>query len=143
MVDDELLGGIKGLNPRWCVKAGNMDRNQYKSYSEMVKPTSISILVAIKCEFFELLCDFQLDQSNAFQNTRTVDDAQGDKNQPMLEGLPEFYCRQPPGFVKYNKKGKPLVCRIKCGMQGRIDATRLHSDRKMKLLEKAMFHSGN
>ena len=26
-------------------------------------------------------------------------------------------------------------------MQGRIDATRLHSDRKMKLLTKAMFHS--
>ena len=105
-----------------------MDRGQYKSYSEMVRHTSISVMVGIKCEFYDRLCCFQTDQSNAFQSTRTVEDGSVSSNQPMKPGLSDFYCWMPPGFVKYDKKGKPKVCRIKCGMQGRIDATRLHSE---------------
>ena len=55
-LEEGKLAPHRGLNPRWCVKAGAMDRSIYKAYSEMVRPTSVSVVVAIKCEFFDELC---------------------------------------------------------------------------------------
>jgi hypothetical protein len=46
-----------------------------------------------------------------------------DKDGNQLKGEPEFYTEQAPGFKKYGKNGEELVCKQRCYMQGRIDAT--------------------
>ena len=113
-------GGLvfQKLNPRWCIKGGNMDRDMYKSYAEMMRSTSMNIGWGLKGEFFKTLIDALLDLGNAFQSTRTVD-----KDGKQLKGEPEFYTEQPPGFKKYGPNGEEMVCKQNCYMQGRIDAT--------------------
>jgi hypothetical protein len=106
------------LNPRWCVKGGTMDRDVFKSYAEMMRSSSMNIGWGLKSAFYDQLIDALLDLSNAFQSTTTVD-----KDGNQLEGEPEFYTEQAPGFKKYGKNGKELVCKQRCYMQGRIDAT--------------------
>ena len=106
------------LNPRWCVRGGTMDRDMFKSYAEMMRATSMNIGWGLKGEFFKQLIDALLDLGNAFQSTRTVD-----KDNKQLEGEPEFYTEQAPGFKKYGPNGEELVCKQHCFMQGRIDAT--------------------
>ena len=106
------------LNPRWCVKGGTMDRELYKSFAEMMRQSSLNILWGLKAMYYKKLTDGGLDLSDAFQGTATVDE-EGN----LKEGENEFYTRQAAGFVKYGPNGEKLVCRQKCFMQGRIDAT--------------------
>ena len=68
--------------------------------------------------FYKSLCAGVFDLSEAFQGTATVD-----SDGKLLEGENEFYTHQAPGFVRYGPNGEELVCRQKCFMQGRIDAT--------------------
>jgi hypothetical protein len=107
------------LNPRWCVKGGTMDRSLYKSYSEMMRMSSLNIFWALKGLYYMLLAAGLFDMSDAFQDTPTVS-----PDGELLEGEHEFYTRQAPGFVKYGPDGEKLVCRQRCFMQGRIDSTR-------------------
>ena len=107
------------LSPRWCLKGGGMDRELYKSYAEMMRASSMNVIWALKASFYDLLAASLLDFSDAFQATSTVDES-GE----LREGESELYCRQAPGFVKFGPQGQRLVCRLKCYMQGRIDATR-------------------
>ena len=106
------------LNPRWCLKGGGMDRDLYKSYAEMMRASSMNIIWALKAAFFDMLTEALLDCSDAFQATSTVHE-----NGELPEGENELYCRQAAGFVKFGPQGQRLVCRLKCYMQGRIDAT--------------------
>ena len=107
------------LNPRWCVMGGGMDRALYKSWAEQARATSVNIMWGMKGLYYKKLAAGQFDMKNAFQSTRTVD-----KEGNLLDGENEFYTRQAPGFVKYGPNGETLVCRQKCFIQGRIDATR-------------------
>ena len=124
------------LNPRWCVKGGTMDRNLFKSFAEMMRPTSLNILWAIKSEFFDKVTALMIDLKDAFQSTATVN-ADG----KLKEGEREFYTRQAPGFKKYGPKGEELVCRQKCYMQGRIDATSGFDKRIMSIMCKCAHFS--
>lgn len=115
------------LNPRWCLKGGTMDRSVYKSFSETMRTSTFRTILALKGGYYEILCDFKLDCSNAFQNTRTDDP--GSKQ-------PKMYCYPAPGFEKFDDDGERMVCELHVGMQGRIDATRLFSDKLFGLLIK-------
>ena len=67
-----------------------------------------------------------LDCSDDFQATRT---------DGAFEGTtPELYCWPAPGFEKHAANGERYVCKLNCGMQGRIDATRLFNVRLFALL---------
>ena len=115
------------LNPRWCFKGGSMDRDMYKAFTETLRMTSFRIIMALKAGYYKFFCCFLLDCSNAFQATRTDDDP----DQPLL------YCWPAPGFERYDEKGERMACKLNCGMQGRVDATRLFNDRLQKILERA------
>ena len=117
------------LNPRWCVKGTGMDRDMYKSFSEMMRMSTFQVIVAVGATYYALLCKFTLDVNDAFQATRT--DKPGEKQPPL-------YCRQPPGFEQRGDgttfpKGTRLVCKVNAGLQGRIDATKLFDDRVVRL----------
>ena len=122
--------GTFKLSPRWCVQAGDMDREVYKSYSEMVRISTVQIIWAIKAAFWNLICQCKADAENAFQATRTVN-----KDGSMMDGQPEFYCQQARGFTKFGPKGEKLCCRVKCFMQGRIDSTKGFDERITALLK--------
>ena len=66
--------------------------------------------------------------SNAFQSTRTDT---SDANEP------ELYCWPAPGFEKRSASGERMVCKVLVGMQGRIDATRMFTQRLFKMLSDA------
>ena len=83
-----------------------------------MRQSSLNILWGLKAMYYKKLADGGLDLSDAFQGTATVDE-EGN----LKEGENEFYTRQAAGFVKYGPNGEKLVCRQKCFMQGRIDAT--------------------
>ena len=118
------------LNPRWCFKGTNMDRDLYKSFSEMARMSSFKIILAIKGTYYKQLCAYYSDEKDAFQSTP----AENEKGT-----LPECYCKQAPGFEEYGPNGEKLVCRVLVGMQGRIDATKLFNDRKRDILIDAGF----
>ena len=120
------------LNPRWCVKGGTMDRDLFKSYAEMMRLTSLNVLWGIKSEFYDELSAMLLDLKDAFQSTSTVE-----PDGSLKEGEREFYTEQPPGFKKYGPNGEELVCRQRCYMQGRIDATAGFDKRLMQILTKS------
>ena len=125
------------LNPRWCVKGTTMDRELYKSFSEMMRMSTFQMLLAVGGVYYDALCKFSLDVKDAFQATRT--DTPGDEKPPL-------YCRQPPGFEQRGDavvfpKGAKLVCKVSVGLQGRIDATRIFDDRFVKLVEQVQFVS--
>ena len=107
-----------------------MDREVYKSYSEMVRISTVQIIWAIKAAFWNLICQCKADAENAFQATRTVN-----KDGSMMDGQPEFYCQQARGFTKFGPKGEKLCCRVKCFMQGRIDSTKGFDERITALLK--------
>ena len=118
------------LNPRWCVKGGTMDRSIYKSFAETMRMVTFRCILAIKAGYYNMLCTFLLDCSNAFQNTRTDEPQDG-------KPLPKMYCMPAPTFERFDERGVRLVCELLVGMQGRIDATRLFNDRLMKILLKS------
>ena len=120
------------LNPRWCVKGGTMDRNIFKSYAEMMRHSSLNILWGIKSEFYTKLAEALFDLKDAFQSTGTVEES-GE----LMDGEHEFYTDQAPGFKKYGSDGEELVCRQRCYMQGRIDATAGFDRRFMDIMTKS------
>jgi hypothetical protein len=120
------------LNPRWCVKGGTMDRDKFKSYAEMMRVTSLNILWAIKSEFFHELAAVLIDLKDAFQSTSTVE-----SDGALKEGEHEFYTEQAAGFKKYGPNGEELVCRQRCYMQGRIDATAGFDKRLAQIITKS------
>ena len=120
------------LKPRWCVKGGSMDPDLYKSYAEMMRPTSMAIMWGLKTAFYDKLTDALLDLKDAFQATATVD-ATG----ALLPGQKELYTYQAPGFAKWGPSGERLVCRQKCYMQGRIDSTNGFDHRVTSILTKS------
>ena len=124
------------LNPRWCVKGTGMDRDLYKSYSEMMRMSTFQMIIGVGGMYYILLCRFTLDVNDAFQATRT--DKPGEAPQPPL------YCRQAPGFEERGDgttypKGTRLVCKVNAGLQGRIDATRLFDERIVRLFRSVGF----
>ena len=120
------------LNPRWCVKGGTMDRDMFKSYAEMMRHASLNVLLGIKAEFYHELADALIDLKDAFQSTGTVE-----PSGELKEGEHEFYTEQAPGFKKYGPNGEELVCRQRCYMQGRIDATAGFDRRLMSIMTKS------
>ena len=116
------------LNPRWCLKGGSMDRGIYKSHGETLRITTMRIILAVKAGYWRFFATFLLDCSNAFQSTRT--DGPG-----SLEPL--LYCWPAPGFEKRSTTGERMVCKVLVGMQGRIDATRMFTQRLFKMLADA------
>ena len=109
-----------------------MDRTLYKSYAEMMRQSSVNIIWGIKAMYCHKLAAGAFDLSDAFQGTSTVD---GDGK--LQDGEHEFYTRQAPGFVKFGPNGEKLVCRQKCFMQGRIDATSGFEKRMTQILTKS------
>ena len=105
-----------------------MDRDVYKSFAETMRMSSFRIILAIKAGYYDMLCAFLLDASDAFQSTKVVDPSTG------VQDVPDLYCWPAPGFEKRNEKGERMACRLKVLMQGRIDATRGFNDRLMKIL---------
>ena len=63
-----------------------MDREVYKSFSEMMRMTSFKIVLCIKASYYPLLCEFTSDVSDAFQSTRTADIETKDG-----KPIPDFY----------------------------------------------------
>ena len=120
------------LNPRWCVKGGTMDRDLFKSYAEMMRLTSLNIMWGIKSEFYNELSSVLIDLKDAFQSTSTVE-----PDGFLKEGERELYTEQAPGFKRYGPNGEELVCRQKCYMQGRIDATAGFDKPIMQILTKS------
>ena len=113
--------GVFGkLNPRWCLMGGNMDREKFKGFCDVMHRSSLKFMACLRVTYN--LIDFSFDGKNAFQNTR----ADG-PDDPMC------FCEQAPGFVKYGKKGNRQVARIKVGMQGRIDAMSMHAARWVRV----------
>ena len=114
------------LSPRWCLKGGTMDRNKFHSHQETLRVTTFRTILAIKAGYWDAFADFLIDCSNAFQNTRTDGDFEGTS--------PEMFCYPAPGFEKFDDSGEKMVCKLKVGMQGRIDATSLFNNRLFALL---------
>ena len=108
-------GVFEKLNPRWCVVGTGMDRDVYESFADVVRFTTVLVLVALRSSY--KLIDFQFDVCDAFQATRTDDDP--DDPPPLL------YYRQATGFDTRGPNGERLVCRALTGHQGRIDSARL------------------
>ena len=119
------------LNPRWCFKGGTMDRSVYKSFAETMRMASFRTILALKGGYYDIFCAFKCDCSNAFQATRTDDPKDGPQ--------PKLYCWPAPGFERRGPNGERMACELHVGMQGRIDATRLFSDKLFKLLVVAGF----
>ena len=117
---------FKKLNPRWCLKGTSMDRDVFKSHAETLRMSTFRIILAIKAGYWKAFCDVLLDCSDAFQATRTDGAFEG--------STPDLYCWPAPGFEKYASNGERYVCKLNCGMQGRIDATRLFNGRLFALL---------
>ena len=93
------------------------------------------MIFALKGLYYDQLCAFQTDATDAFQATRTdVTDGKGEKS-------PDFYCKQAAGFIERDEDGVPLVCKVLCYMQGRIDATRGFGKRFTWLMNKAHFNT--
>ena len=118
---------FRKLNPRWCFKGGRMDRSVYKAHAETLRAVTFKIIISLKAGYWIYFCTFLIDCSNAFQATRTDDDPNAVK----------LYCWPAPGFTKLNARGERMVCEVNTAMQGRIDATRLFSDKLFGLLERA------
>ena len=127
-------GELDKLNPRWCLMGTEMDRKLYRSRSEQMRMSTFKIVIAIGARYYEQLCKFNTDFSNAFQSTRREKFDKNGKEQPPL------YCQQAAGFVKRDSQGRPLICKVKVYLQGSIDATHGFDARTDQLFEKAMFH---
>ena len=117
---------FKKLNPRWCLKGTSMDRDVFKSHAETLRMSSFRIIMALKGGYWKAFCDILLDCSDAFQATRTDGEFEG--------SMPDVYCWPAPGFEKTATNGERYVCKLNCGMQGRIDATRMFNGRLFALL---------
>ena len=117
---------FKKLNPRWCLKGTSMDRDVFKSHAETLRMSSFRIIMALKGGYWKAFCDILLDCSDAFQATRTDGEFEG--------SMPDVYCWPAPGFEKHASNGERYVCKLNCGMQGRIDATRMFNGRLFALL---------
>ena len=116
---------FKKLSVRWCLKGGTMDRDKFKAHQETLRVTTFRIILALKAGYWDAFCDFLIDCSNAFQNTRTDGD--------FSNVSPTLYCYPPSGFEK-SVNGVKYVCELKVGLQGRIDATAMFNNRLFSLL---------
>ena len=84
------------FNPRLCIVGTGMSREIFKSFQQVARITSINILTIIFSAYMDLLEDIQMDDSNAFQATRTDTDSAVDQARPKL------YADMAPGFVQYD-----------------------------------------
>ena len=103
-----------------------MDRDVFKSHAETLRMSSFRIILAIKGGYWKAFSDILVDCSDAFQSTRTDGAFTGTS--------PDIYCWPAPGFEKRAHNGERYVCKLLCGMQGRIDATRMFNGRLFALL---------
>ena len=115
-------GKFRKLNPRWCVIGTGMDKDVYHSFADVARTSSFHIIFALRT--LKYTVDFQIDQTNAFQSTRT--DEPGSKSPPV-------YVWQAPGFEKRGAAGEKLCCKLLCGLQGRRDSGRLHAQKTIQL----------
>ena len=106
-------GSFDKFNPRWCLMGGNMDRDIYDSFSDVVRWTTVILIFNLRARYD--LVDFHFDISNAFQSTRTDN----------MNDQPRLFSYQAPGFEVKGPNGEKLVCEQHVGMQGRIDAAAL------------------
>ena len=127
-------GKFKKLNPRWCLDGSGMSHDQYDSFADVVRMSSIKLIACVKAAYPALI-DIQADCSNAFQATRT--------DVPGREGA-QLYCYQAPGFTELGSDGKPLldvngdpyVCEVLVALQGRIDAMAIYGRAMVRILVK-------
>eukprot|EP00966_Prymnesium_polylepis_P141662 3271355-Prymnesium_polylepis.2 len=120
------IGAFQKLNPRWCVMGGDMSREIYESYSDVMKWVTLLIMGAIRSSY--KVDDFQFDISDAFQATRTdkpVAPLNGPNVGDQLSNGPRLFYRQAPGFEEFGPNGEKMVCAAKTAQQGRIDSARL------------------
>ena len=67
-------GVFQKLNPRWCIMGGDMDKELYNGFNEVVMKVTVRILIAIRACVPGVL-DFQWDDKNAFQTTPATAEA--------------------------------------------------------------------
>ncbi|KAA3469593.1 Retrovirus-related Pol polyprotein from transposon TNT 1-94 [Gossypium australe] len=88
-----------------------------ETLSSVVKPTTIrTILSTVVSKNWQLR---QVDVNNAFLNGHLTE---------------EVYMQQPPGYVRYDDNGKPLVCRLTEVLYGLGQAPRALFDKLKKFL---------
>ena len=122
------------LNPRLCIVGTGMSREVFKSFAQVARTSSIHILVVIFVTYMDRLEDIQMDDSNAFQATRTDTGSDQDKKRPAL------YTEMAPDFVEYDEHGKAMIRELLTSFQGRIDASYLYGEKKREILAKCGFH---
>ena len=61
-------GKFLKLNPRWCICGGRMSREIYKSFSDVMRSSSMCMIVSVGMTYMEYLFRFQMDESDAFQS---------------------------------------------------------------------------
>ena len=122
------------LNPRLCIVGTGMSREVFKSFAQVARTSSIHILVVIFVTYMDRLEDIQMDDSNAFQATRTDTGSDQDKKRPAL------YTEMAPDFVEYDEHGKAIIRELLTSFQGRIDASYLYGEKKLEILAKCGFH---
>jgi hypothetical protein len=105
-----------------------MDRDVYTSYADVMRMTSLKVIVAIRAAYYPLTIDFQGDLVDAFQATRT------DGSVPEITDSERLYIYQPKGFEEFGPNGEELVGEVNCALQGRIDSARALSRASHTLL---------
>ena len=92
------------LNPRWCIMGGDMPKDIYEPYADVVRIAVVKVYCCLRATYRTIngkpLVSFHLDEKNAFQATRL--DKPGMKSSPC-------YCEQAPGFRKRDNEGNTLV----------------------------------
>ena len=122
------------FNPRLCIVGTGMSKEIFKSFQQVARTTSVNILTIIFCAYMKFLEDIQMDDSNAFQATRT------DTDSPADQARPKLYAEMAPGFVEYDADGVPMIYELLTSFQGRIDASYLYGMRKKEILKLLGFH---
>ena len=121
-------GTFDKLSVRVCAVGTGMDRDIYAAYSDVMRMSSLKIIIAIRAGYYALLVDFQGDLVDAFQTTRT------DGSVPEIEDEEYIYIYLPKGFEKYGPNGQELFGRLNSALQGRIDSARKLSTAAHNLL---------
>ena len=109
------------LNPRLCLVGTGMSRDDYETFANYMRMNSLKVVMIVTHVY--LGYKFQLDDTNAFQNT------------PVRDDEPAIYARQAPGMpVRRNAKGEPLLYKLLMCLQGGIQSAHHYDRRKVKAL---------
>ena len=99
-------GTFDKLGVRTCAVGTGMDRDIFTAYADVMRMSSLKIIIAIRAGYYAKLVDFQADLVDAFQSTRT------DGSVPEIVDKEFIYIYQPKGFEKFGLNGEELVGRL-------------------------------